>query len=155
MSTSDAFLNIGTAAVVHDIPKAIRGRGIKRELFWSRVGMFVITLVAAAFALYSYYGNDRLVALLGAFGWGTFAAAIVPVVAIGLNWKRATAKGAVAAVVSSLLINFGVEIFSIELPFGIAGPFLAMASSMTLFVVVSLADEKPVLPEDIKRILEL
>jgi hypothetical protein len=41
------------------------------------------------------------------------------------------------------------------LPFGIAGPFLAMASSMTLFVVVSLVDEKPTLPEDIKRILEL
>jgi len=155
MSTSDAFLNIGTAAVIHDLPQAIRGRGLARELLWSRVGMFVITLVAAAFALYSYYGNDRLVALLGAFGWGTFAAAIVPVVAFGLNWKRASAPAAVVAIVASLLINFGVEIFSVRLPFGISGPFLAMTSSMVLFVTVSLVLPAPVLKPDIAKILEI
>ena len=31
MSTSDAFLNIGTAAIIHDIPKAIRGKSIVNE----------------------------------------------------------------------------------------------------------------------------
>ena len=34
MSTSDAFLNIGTAAIIHDIPKAIQGKSIKNDLFW-------------------------------------------------------------------------------------------------------------------------
>ncbi|HAR90591.1 MAG TPA: sodium:solute symporter, partial [Gammaproteobacteria bacterium] len=33
MSTSDAFLNIGTAAIIHDIPKAVRGHSVKNELF--------------------------------------------------------------------------------------------------------------------------
>ena len=155
MSTSDAFLNIGTAAVIHDIPNAVRGRSIDNELFWARVVTVVITLVAAAFALYSYYGNDRLVALLGAFGWGTFAAAIVPVVVFGLNWKRATAKAAVVAIVTSLVMNFAVEIFSIRLPFGISGPFLAMTTSMSLFLVVSLLDRPPRLARDIERILDL
>lgn len=155
MSTSDAFLNIGTAAVIHDIPNAIRGRSISNELFWARVVTCLITLVAAAFALYSYYGNDRLVALLGAFGWGTFAAAIVPVVVFGLNWRRATAPAAVAAIVASLLLNFGVEIFSIRLPFGISGPFLAMVTSMSLFLTVSLLSKQPSLDADIEQILKL
>lgn len=155
MSTSDAFLNIGTAAVIHDLPQAVRGRSVDRELFWSRVGMLVITLVAAAFALYSYYGNDRLVALLGAFGWGTFAAAIVPVVAFGLNWKRASAPAAVVAIVASLVINFGVEIFSVSLPYGVSGPFLALTSSMVLFVTVSLLLPARALEPDIERILEI
>ncbi|MEM8768041.1 MAG: sodium/proline symporter [Pseudomonadota bacterium] len=155
MSTSDAFLNIGTAAVIHDIPNALRGRSVENELFWARVVTVLITLVAAAFALYSYYGNERLVALLGAFGWGTFAAALVPVVVFGLNWKRATAKAAVVAIVASLLMNFAVEIFSIRLPFGISGPFLAMTTSMSLFLIVSLIDRPPKLAEDIERILDL
>ena len=155
MSTSDAFLNIGTAAVIHDLPNAIRGRSVNNELFWARVVTVLITLVAAAFALYSYYGNDRLVALLGAFGWGTFAAAIVPVVVFGLNWSRATAGAAVTAIVTSLVLNFSVEIFSIRLPFGISGPLLAMVTSMTLFVIISLASRPPKLDPDIEEILKL
>ncbi|MCH7910248.1 MAG: hypothetical protein IIB38_11595, partial [Candidatus Hydrogenedentes bacterium] len=37
MSTADGFLNIGAAAIVHDIPTAIRGRSLKNDLFWARV----------------------------------------------------------------------------------------------------------------------
>ena len=99
--------------------------------------------------------TGSLVALLGAFGWGTFAAALVPVVVFGLNWKRATARAAIAAIVASLLINFGVEIFSLHLPFGISGPFLAMTTSMLLFVLISLVDTRPKLAPDIERILDL
>jgi len=36
MSTADAFLNIGAAAIVHDIPRAFRGRSLVRELYWAR-----------------------------------------------------------------------------------------------------------------------
>ena len=69
MSTADGFLNIGAAAVVHDIPTAIRGRSLKHELFWARIGTITIAIIAAMIALYS---GESLVALLGAFGWGTF-----------------------------------------------------------------------------------
>ena len=105
MSTADAFLNIGTAAIIHDIPKAI-GKTIPNELFWARTVTFLLTILAGAFALYT----GDLVAILGAFGWGTFAAAIVPVVAIGFNWKRATPKAANIAIISSLSINFIIKI---------------------------------------------
>ena len=94
-------------------------------------------------------------ALLGAFGWGTFAAAIVPVVVFGLNWRRATARAAVTAIVASLVLNFAVEIFSIRLPFGVSGPFLAIVTSMVLFLVISLLEPPPKLDPDIDRILDL
>jgi Na+/proline symporter len=74
MSTSDAFLNIGTAAIIHDMPKAVRGHSVKNELFWARVVTVLLATVAAGFALYSHFADATLVALLGAFGWGTFAA---------------------------------------------------------------------------------
>ena len=36
MSTADSFLNLGAASVVRDIPTALLGRPLKRELLWSR-----------------------------------------------------------------------------------------------------------------------
>ena len=97
MSTADAFLNIGAAAVMHDLPIAIRGRSLGNELVWARI---ITGLLAVAAALVALSSGD-LVALLGAFGWGTFAAGLVSVIAIGLNWKRANALAANVAIASS------------------------------------------------------
>ena len=155
MSTADSFLNIGAAAITHDIPRALRGRPLGNELRSARVATVVLCLIATAFALYSFYANARLVALLGAFGWGTFAAAIVPVVAIGLNWQRATWQAAVAAIAISILINLGIEVFSIRLPYGIAGGFLALVASMITFVVVTLLTPQVMLKPDIKAAMEI
>ena len=151
MSTADGFLNIGAAAVIHDIPKALRGRSLDNELFWARIATIILSIVAAGIALYS----GQLVALLGAFGWGTFAAALVPVVLIGLNWKQASARAAVTAITLSLAINFAIQLWSIKIPYGISGGFLAMLSSMIVFIAVSLAEKPKPLPKDIDRILEL
>lgn len=151
MSTADGFLNIGAAAIIHDIPKAIRGHSLDNELFWARAATIGLSVLAAAFALLS----DQLVALLGAFGWGTFAAALVPVVLIGLNWKQASARAAVVAIISSLAINFAIQLFAVKIPYGISGGFLAMLTSMILFIAVSLLEKPKPLPKDIDRILEL
>lgn len=150
MSTADAFLNIGTAAVMHDIPKAL-GITISNELFWARTTTFLITVFAAVFALYS----GDLIAILGAFGWGTFAAAIVPVVTIGFNWKRATALAANVAVISSLLINFFVKLFKIAIPYNIDVGALSLTVSLLLFFTISLLSPPPVIDEDVAAIMDL
>ena len=155
MSTSDAFLNIGTAAIIHDIPKALRGSRLNNELFWARVVTVLLAIVAACFALYSHFQDATLVALLGAFGWGTFAASIFPVVAIGLNWRGASVAGAVTAISAALIINFSVQLAGIVLPYGISGPLLAFITSLLLFIGVSLATKKPELPQDMARLLEI
>ncbi len=155
MSTADAFLNIGAAAVVHDIPRAFRGHSLKRELYWARIATVAIGAAAAAFALYSPYVNARLVALLGAFGWGTFAAALVPAVAIGFNWKRATALAANVAIGVSLVVNFGIELFDIPIPHGIHGGTIAMVLSILLFFGVSLLSKRPQLDPDIEAVMDV
>ena len=152
MSTADSFLNLGAAAVVHDIPRALTGRSLSNELFWARVATVGLAVGSAVFVLWS---RQDLVALLGAFGWGTFAAALVPAVAIGFNWKRATAAAANAAIASSLLVNFGIELFGVALPYGINGGFVALLLSMTLFFGISLASPPPRIDPDIEAVMDL
>lgn len=154
MSTADSFLNIGAAALTHDIPRAL-GSKPRNELAWARWGTVAIAVVAALFAIYSHYANARLVALLGVFGWGTFAAALVPAVGIGLNWKRATPFAANTAIAASLLVNFTVEVFDVALPFGVHGGSVALLISLTLFFGLSYAAAPPVLAEDVEAVMNL
>jgi Na+/proline symporter len=155
MSTADAFLNIGAAALVHDLPKAFRGRPAANELRAARVASVVLTLVGAGFALYSHHVNARLIGFLGIFGSATFAAALVPVVAIGLNWRRATPLAASSAVAASLVINVGIEVLGVRLPFGIHGGIVAMLVSLSLFFGISLAQRPPRLAPDVEAVFDV
>ncbi len=151
MSSADSFLNIGAAALVHDIPRAFGKVSSTLELRHARLATVAIAVAAALFGL--YWGD--LVALLGAFGWGTFAAALVPVVAIGFNWKRATAVAANTAIVFSLVVNFGLKLFNIDLPWGIDRGAVALAGSLILFIAVSLCTRPRPLAPDIEAVMDL
>jgi Na+/proline symporter len=155
MSTADAFLNIGAAALIHDLPKALRRRPVARELAAARIASVVLTVVGAAFALYSHHVNARLIAFLGIFGSATFAAALVPAVAIGFNWRRATPLAATCAVAASLVINVGLEVLGVRLPYGIHGGIVAMLVSLALFFTISLVQRPPVLPPAIDAALDV
>ena len=150
MSTADGFLNIGTAAVVHDIPKAF-GRAIGNELLWARITTVLLTIFATVFAFYT----GDLVAILGAFGWGTFASALVPVVAIGFNWKRATATAAIVAIVSGLAVNFIIKVGNIVIPYGVDVGALSMIISLTLFIGISLLSKPPILAPDVQAVMDM
>jgi len=151
MSTADGFLNIGSAAIVHDIPQSLRGKSLKNELAWARTATVAIALIASLFATYS----DDLVAILGAFGWGTFAAALVPVVTIGFNWKRATALAANTAMISSLAINLGIKLLKIDIPYRIDAGAIALLVSMTVFFGISLLSKPPRLDSDVEAVMDL
>ncbi|REJ75028.1 MAG: hypothetical protein DWQ36_00445 [Acidobacteria bacterium] len=151
MSTADSFLNIGAAAVVHDIPRAVRGKSLLPELLWARIATVVIAALASVLALRS----GELVALLGAFGWGTFAAALVPAVAIGFNWKRAHATAANVAIAASLVINFGIKFWGIALPWGFDAGALALLVSLTLFFGLSFLLPQRRLDPDVEAVMDL
>ena len=155
MSTADGFLNIGAAALVHDVPRALRGRSLERELLWARAGTVALALAAALFALYSHHYNERLIALLGAFGWGTFAAALVPAVAIGLNWKRATPLAASVAIAASLIVNFGIELSGVRVPGGVHGGTVALLLSLVLFFAISYASRPPRLDPEVEALMDI
>ncbi len=88
---------------MRDLPRALRWR-LPDELFWGRVAVLAVAVAAAVFSL--VYGD--LIALLGTFAFGTFAAALAPAIAIGLNWKRVTASAAEASIATGLTVNLGL-----------------------------------------------
>ena len=158
MSTSDSFLNIGAAAIVRDIPIAWRGKPVANQLLWTRVVTGVLLVASALFALYM----ENLIALLGTFGWGTFAAAIVPSVAIGLNWKRANGSACVLSIGTSIVLNFALELSArhgiYTLPQGMAVGCFSLLVSIAVFVGVSWfsgeeAEER--LAPDVKAAMEV
>lgn len=158
MSTANSFLNLGAAAIVRDIPTALTGRPFRQELLWSRVATALLLVVSAVFALYM----ENLIALLGTFGWGTFAAAITPSLAIGLNWKRATASACVWSISVSLVLNFALELLSrhgvYSLPYGMNVGCLSLLISIGLFVAISWLSDPSAqrkLPRDIEAVMDM
>ena len=155
MSTADSFLNLGAAAIVRDIPGALWGRPLAHELFWSRAATGGLLLLSAVFALYM----ENLIALLGTFGWGTFAAAIVPSICIGMNWKRATGQACTASIFVSIVLNFALEVSARHgnaiLPPGLAVGAVALLASTIVFVAVSLMTPPRRLAEDMQELLEI
>ncbi len=148
MSTGNSFVNLGAACLVRDVPKAL-GIQVKNELFWSRVVTLLLFVLSFLFAVYM----DTLVALLGVFGWGTFATAIFPAVVLGLVWERATAVGAVSSIVIGVALSFVLEVggkYGLKLlPPGIINGAFTLAVSIAVFIGVSLLTQKrPVELED-------
>jgi SSS family transporter len=136
MSTVNSFMSIGAAAVTHDLPKAL-GRRVENELRWGRISTIAISVAAALLAQLP----GTLVAFLGIFGWGLFASTLVPALAIGLNWRGATRAGAVASIVTGLVVTLLFETLAwirvYSFPAGVTVSGLALVLSMLVFFVVS------------------
>jgi Na+/proline symporter len=159
MSTADSFLNIGAAALVRDLPAAL-GRRRPNQLAAGRIAVVAIALAAALLAL--VYGD--LIALLGTFAFGTFAAALTPAVAIGLNWQRVTAGAAGASILVGLVANVGLELWSRQtwllslpplLPPGALPGVVAVGASLSVLLIWSWLTDPPPLDADVERILDL
>jgi Na+/proline symporter len=140
MSTAIAFINIGSAALVRDIPLSF-GRNLADQLLWGRFAVVAICAIATAVSLLT----TRLVALQGVFGWGSFAAALAPVMAIGFNWKGATRAAAIASISTGMLVNAVLELFAPSrrwLPEGVLPPMVSLLVSFIVFIGVSFAGRK-------------
>lgn len=148
MSTVNAFMNIGAAALTHDLPRAL-GRPLDRELAWGRAGTVALSAAAAAAA----HASDTLVAFLGIFGWGLFAATLVPALAVGLNWPGATRGGAIASIATALVLTVAGEtalyLELLTLPGGITLSALTLVASLLVFVGVSLVTRRPATRADV------
>lgn len=104
MSTAATLLNLVAAAVTRDLPRAI-GRAVPHSLTSARIATVGVASVAGGVAL----ASDRSVALLGVLGWGTFTAALLPIMVVGLPWSGARRRGAVAALTLGPLVQLGLE----------------------------------------------
>ena len=160
MSTADSFVNIAAAALVRDLPKALRWR-LPDQLLWGRVAVLAVAVAAAVFSL--VYGD--LIALLGTFAFGTFGAALAPAVAVGLNWKRVGAGAAAASIATGLTTNLVLELLARQrffpelppppLPPGVLPGAVSLAASFLVLLVWSAVAPPPVLDEDVELLMDL
>jgi Na+/proline symporter len=156
MSTLNSFMNVGAAALTRDLPRAL-GRPLADELAvgrWTTVGLSVAAAAAA-------HASGTLVAFLGIFGFGLFAATLVPAVAVGLNWRGATRAGAISGLVIGLAGTVVLETLAFLEVWGLPGdlsvPVTALTLALLAFVGVSWltrADAAAELPGDVAVVLE-
>jgi Na+/proline symporter len=155
MSTVNSFLNVGAAAIVHDLPKAF-GRAPGRELRGARIATLVISILAGLVAQFS----GMLVAFLGIFGWGLFASTLVPALAIGLNWPGATRSGAIASIMTGLVVTLLFETLAYfrlySFPTGVTVSGLSLVLSILVFVVGSrlTAHQAGDIDADVRLVME-
>ncbi|WP_342512884.1 hypothetical protein MKY34_20135 [Sporosarcina sp. FSL K6-1522] len=151
MSTGSSFVTLGASGLTRDIPKAFN-KQVKNELLWNRIAVVGLLVLSTLFSFYM----DTLVALLGVFGWGTFASAVFPAVVLGLIWEKATKYGAIASIVIGLGLNFALEIGGkygvVILPPGVIVGAAAFAISIIVFIVVSLLTQKSTVKLDDKML---
>jgi len=157
MSTVNSFMNIGAAAITHDLPRAFGWR-VSNELRWGRIWTLALSLAAVLVAQLS----GTLVAFLGIFGYGLFASTLVPALAIGLNWKGATREGAVASIATGLGLTLVVETLAyfkvFSLPAGVTTSGLSLLLSLLVFFVVSWftrAQAAGQLDDDVRMVMEI
>ena len=157
MSTVNSFMNIGAAAVTHDLPVAL-GRRVHNELLWGRISTVAISVAAAFLALLP----GALVAFLGIFGWGLFASTLVPALAIGLNWEGATREGAIASISTGLEITLAFETLAYfeayAFPAGVTVSGLSLVLSILVFFAVSWATRERAagqLDGDVKLVMSI
>jgi Na+/proline symporter len=154
MSAVNSFINIGAAIVMHDLPVAFGAR-LENELRWGRAATLLIAIAAALVAQYS----GAMVAFLGIFGWGLFASTLVPALAVGLNWKKATRVGAISSILTGLIVTLGLETASylkaFTFPSGVNASAIALVSSLLVFFVVSWLTKDDMIDADVALIMEL
>ena len=158
MSTTDAFLNVGAAAVAHDIGMTLNGgKTINHELAIARVATVVLIVIAAILSVQ----NPTLVVLLGAFGWAFFTGVFAPVLLFGLNWKRCTRKGAEYGTITGFIVAGGLQASNAlgfaPITSGVVNGAVGFLCATIVLIVVSLATseeeaEKEV-PADLKSII--
>jgi SSS family solute:Na+ symporter len=147
MSTADSLLMAGTSHVTHDIyvkliDPAAEHDG-RRLLVLSRI----VTVVLGLLALWMALNFEAIIGLL-LMSYTLYAAGVfIPVVG-GLYWKRATAPGAIAAILGGSSYGLAGELGWLEpaalplvgsLPVIVGGALV----SLLLFVGVSLATRQP------------
>ena len=140
MSTSNAFLNIGSAAVVHDYLQNSRGMQLsnRQQVVYGQAVTVVILI--GAFVLAATFSD--LIFVIGAAGWAVYASVFFPCVALAYNWKGATAEGALwggsIGLFLTLLLAYGAAYTDFSMPYGLLGGQVATVIGVIVFIVVSL-----------------
>jgi SSS family transporter len=135
MSTVNALLLVASASVVHDVwaPVSRLLTTDRRQLLANRGTILVLAVVPIWFALHEV----PLVQFIVLFQAKLVASFFFAPVVIGLNWRRSTNAGALAAMSCGLVVCLAWSLPR-QAPFGLDAIFPGVAASIAAFVMVSL-----------------
>ena len=150
MSTIDSLLVLASSALVRDFHQKVRHPELPDESLvpLSRKATVALALCGLAVALVvAATTPERSVFWFVIFGWSGISATFCPTIIMSLFWRRFTARGALAAMVSGFL---AVPFFAFVAPYlpGVVGHLFwrlselppAVAVSFVIGIAVSLAD---------------
>ena len=98
MSTADSQLLVTASAIVEDIYHRFIGKEVKEKtlVLISRIVTFILGIIALMWAL--FFGESVYLFVL--FAWGGLGAAFGPLMLLSLRWRRMTASGAFAGMIT-------------------------------------------------------
>jgi sodium/proline symporter len=140
MSTISSQLLVTSSALVEDLYKAVlrTDAGDRQLVLLGRLAVLAVTLVSAALA----WSRNGTVLELVAYAWAGFGASFGPVILLSLYWRRLSATGALAGMVTgavTVVVWGNIEALSSRmyeiLPGFVLGAVVA--------VLVSLATYRP------------
>jgi len=131
MSTVNALLLVAAASVVHDIyVPLLRPLADDRvQLLANRVAVLALAVVPVWFAVHQV----PLVQFIVLFQAKLVASFFFAPIVIGLNWRRATAGGAIASMLTGLVVCLWWSL-PVRPPFGIDAIFAGVAASIVVFI---------------------
>jgi SSS family solute:Na+ symporter/sodium/proline symporter len=138
MSTVNALLLVASASVVHDVwaPVSRVLSTDRRQLLANRGAIVVLALVPVWFAVHEV----PLVQFIVLFQAKLVASFFFAPIVIGLNWRRATAGAAMAAMLAGLAVCLAWSMPA-NPPLGLDAIFPGVGASLLTFVAVSLTGQ--------------
>jgi sodium/proline symporter len=137
LSTADSQLLVVSSTVVRDVwEKVVRSDAELDEQQRLKMSRLVVLFAGIAAVLLAW-GAQGLVFWLVLFAWGGLGAAIGPAVILGLFWRRTTASGVVAGMITGAIVTIVWRLW-LKDPTGLYELIPGFAAATIAVVLVSL-----------------
>jgi sodium/proline symporter len=140
MSTADSQLLVITSSVIEDIYHKTLGNtsvSEKKLLYLSRI----ITIAVGALAFVISITSQELVFALVSYAWAGLGSSFGPTLLMILWWKRTTAKGVLAGMITGTVTTIMWSSFP-ELDGFLSSRLIAWVAAFIMVVLVSITDSK-------------
>lgn len=157
LSTADGLLLVIASALSHDVYARTLNPAAapQARLLLSRVAVFIAAILAAVVA------GRRLGIILQLVSWAFSLAAstLFPILVLGIFWKRANGRGAVAGMLAGLMITLSYMILNVVNPnwnilgiTNVAAGVFGIPANLAVTIIVSKLTAPP--PADVARLVE-
>ncbi|GGG14181.1 sodium:proline symporter [Lysinibacillus alkalisoli] len=104
MSTISSQLIVTSSALIEDLYKVFdkKAHDEKHYVLLGRLAVLTVSIVAILLA----WPNNESILELVSFAWAGFGSAFGPVILLSLYWRKITAKGAMAGMVTGAIVSF-------------------------------------------------